>query len=322
MNNSAISANFTTGKRKVAIIGVGYVGASIAYALTVRNIAREIVLIDKDIQRAQGESSDIRHGVPFMGTSFVYAGGYADCADCDLIIICAGRNRRSGETRRDLVDSNVDIMKNVIASLKPYYTHGAILVVANPVDILTQVASDLMQLPNGRVFGSGCILDTSRLTACIADYLSLSTDAVKAIVVGEHGDEQTPVWSRVAIAGVPIDEYCEAVGLLWGDTQRQSLHEKVRSMGASIIRNKGKTHYGIATCVCYLADAVLNQRQIIAPVSSPLVGEYGVKGVSLSVPSIVGVNGVERRLEERWSEEEYVQFLTAADRLRECLESL
>lgn len=322
MNNSAISANFTTGKRKVAIIGVGYVGASIAYALTVRNIAREIVLIDKDIQRAQGESSDIRHGVPFMGTSFVYAGGYADCVDCDLIIICAGRNRRSGETRRDLVDSNVDIMKNVIASLKPYYTHGAILVVANPVDILTQVASDLMQLPNGRVFGSGCILDTSRLTACIADYLSLSTDAVKAIVVGEHGDEQTPVWSRVAIAGVPIDEYCEAVGLLWGDTQRQSLHEKVRSMGASIIRNKGKTHYGIATCVCYLADAVLNQHQIIAPVSSPLVGEYGVKGVSLSVPSIVGVNGVERRLEERWSEEEYVQFLTAADRLRECLESL
>ena len=268
------------------MVGVGYVGASIAYALTVHNIAREIVLIDQDTRHTRGEAADIRHGVPFMGTSLVYAGDYPDCADCDLMIICAGRNRRPGEMRRDLVDSNVDIMKNVISSLKAHYTHGAILVVANPVDILTQVASDLMGLPNGYVFGSGCILDTSRLTAGIADYLSLSTDAVKSMVVGEHGDDQTPVWSRVAIAGIPIEEYCGAVGLPWGEAQQTEIREKVRGMGAAIIRDKGKTHYGIATCVCYLADAVLNQRQIIAPVSSPLQGEYGVSCVSLSVPSM------------------------------------
>lgn len=313
---------FSTGRRKVAVIGVGYVGASIAYALTVRSIAREIVLIDRDASIAQGEALDIRHGMPFMGTSQVYAGSYADCAGCDLIIICAGRNRRPGETRRDLVDQNVGIMNSVIDALKTHYTHGAILVVANPVDILTKVASDRMGLPNGRVFGSGCILDTSRLTACIADYLSLSTDTVKAMVLGEHGDDQFPAWSRAAIAGVPIAEYCESAGLAWGDEQRRTIEERVRTMGAAIIRDKGRTHYGIASCVCYLADAVLNQRQIIVPVSSPLTGEYGVEGVSLSVPSIVGVNGVERRLDERWSEEEYRRFRTAAQHMKDCLEGL
>lgn len=208
MNN----LSFSTGKRKVAIVGVGYVGASIAYALTVRSIAREIVLIDRDASIAQGEALDIRHGVPFMGTSQVYAGDYADCADCDLVILCAGRNRRPGETRRDLVDQNVGIMNSVIDALKPHYTHGAILVVANPVDILTKVASDRMGLPNGRVFGSGCILDTSRLTACIADYLSLSTDTVKAMVLGEHGDDQFPAWSRAAIAGVQSRSTAKARG--------------------------------------------------------------------------------------------------------------
>ena len=307
MNN----LSFSTGKRKVA---------SIAYALTVRSIAREIVLIDRDASVAQGEALDIRHGMPFMGTSQVYAGSYADCASCDLIIICAGRNRRPGETRRDLVDQNVGIMNSVIDALKPHYTHGAILVVANPVDILTKVASDRMGLPNGRVFGSGCILDTSRLTACIADYLALSTDTVKAMILGEHG--QFPAWSRAAIAGVPIAEYCESAGLAWGEEQRRAIEERVRTMGAAIIRDKGRTHYGIASCVCYLADAVLNQRQIIVPVSSPLTGEYGVEGVSLSVPSIVGVNGVERRLDERWSEEEYRRFRTAAQHMKDCLEGL
>ena len=315
-------ATFSTGKRKVAVIGVGYVGASIAYARTVRNIAREIVLIDRDASIAQGEALDIRHGVPFMGTSQVYAGDYADCADCDLVIICAGRNRRLGETRRDLVDQNVDIMRSVIDALKPHYTHGAILIVTNPVDILTKVASDHMELPNGRVFGSGCFLDTSRLTVCVADYLSLSTDAVKAMVIGEHGDDQIPVWSRAAVAGAPIAEYCESLGLVWNAEQRRAVEERVRTMGATIIRDKSRTHYGIASCVCYLADAVLNQRQIIVPVSSPLMGEYGVKSVSLSVPSIVGVNGVERRLEERWSEEEYRRFRTAAQHMADCLKEL
>lgn len=308
-----------SGKRKVAVIGVGFVGASIAYSLTVRNIAREIVLIDKDVQKAEGEALDIRHGIPYIGASSVYVGDYADCADCDLIIICAGRNRKVGENRLDLASGNIGIIRDVIRSLSRYYSHGAIMIVSNPIDILTYTVDKMMELPNGMVFGTGCILDTSRLTSCIADYISLNTEVVKGFMVGEHGDAQIPIWSRLSIAGVPMDEYCETVGLPWGEREKAEMYSKVKNMGAQIIRNKGKTHYGIATCVCYLASAVLNQRLTIVSVSTTLQGEYGVRDTALSVPSIVGVNGVERRLEERWSDEEFAAFKESAKNLREFL---
>lgn len=298
--------------RKVAIIGAGNVGASIAYALTIRNLATEIILIDVDEQRAIGEALDIQHGIPYMGLSSVRHGGYEDTKDCDLIVITAGRNRKVGESRLDLAADNIKIMKNITDSLKPYYDRSAILVVANPVDILTYKCAEFMDLPDGRVFGTGNILDTSRLMRIIADYTGLNTEVVKGQIVGEHGDRQITIWSTVSIAGDPIDEYCKDVGLRWDDSVKQEIEEKVKNLGAEIIKDKGKTHYGIATCVCYIADAVLNQRLTIASVSSVLHGEYGVSDVALSVPSIIGVNGVERRLEERWSESEFKAFKSAA----------
>lgn len=305
--------------RKVAIIGVGYVGASIAYALSIRSIAREIVLIDINQEKSEGEALDIQHGISEMGSSSVIAGDYADCADCDLIIITAGRNRKPGETRLDLIDSNAKIMRSVIDSLKPHYTGGVILVVANPVDILTALCSKWMDLPNGMVFGTGCILDTSRIIRLIANYTHLNSGVVKANVVGEHGEAQIPIWSHVSIAGVPIAEYCESVNLPWSESIREDIASQVKGMGAKIIREKGKTHYGIATCVCFLAEAVLNQRLTIAPVTSVFQGEYGITDVSLSVPSIVGVNGVERRLEEKWTEEEFRRFRDAAQKIGDVL---
>jgi len=314
--------NLSLGKRKVAIIGVGYVGASIAYALSIRNIAREIVLIDIDTEKAEGEALDIQHGIPYMGSAFVYDGDYTDCSDSDLIIICAGRNRKVGESRRDLAMGNIAIMKDICSNLKKYYTHGPILVVSNPVDILTYVVSEEMGLPNGRVFGTGCILDTSRFISCIADYTSLNTEVIKGTIVGEHGDCQTPVWSELAIAGEPMETYCRNVGLPWDDEQKNEIFSRVRTMGAEIIKRKGKTEFGIATCVCYLADTVLNQRLTIASVSSPMQGEYGVSGVALSVPSIIGVNGVERRLEEEWTEEEQKQFRHFAEEMKSFMSSL
>lgn len=309
-------------ERKVAIIGAGFVGASIAYALTIRKLAREIVLIDIDEKKTEGEALDIQHGIPDMGISSVYAGSYADCKDCDLIIITAGRNRRPGETRLDLIAGNSMILKDVVDQLKKYYTRGVIMMVSNPVDVLVYQCAHWMDLPNGMVFGTGCILDSSRLTRLIADYTKLNTEVVKATVVGEHGDAQIPIWSRVSIAGVPIEEYCENVGLPWTDKERGELTDRVRNMGACIISGKGKTHYGIATCVCYLAEAVLNQRLTIAPVSTVFQGEYGIKDVCLSVPSIIGVNGVEKRLEERWSDEEFAKFRQAAQKMKGVLEKL
>ncbi|MBR0409586.1 MAG: L-lactate dehydrogenase [Eubacterium sp.] len=308
--------------RKVAIIGTGNVGATIAYALTIRNIAREITLIDKDERRAEGEALDIVHGIPYMGISSVKNGDYRDCENCDMIIITAGRNRRPGENRLDLIADNIAILKDVVTRIKPYYSRGVILIVANPVDILTYKCAKWMDLPDGRVFGTGNILDSSRLVRIVADYIGLNTEVVKGNIVGEHGDSQITIWSKMAIAGVPIDEYCTDVGLAWDINIKKEMERTVRGLGSEIIKDKGKTHYGIATCVCYIADAVLNQRLTIVPVSSVLQGEYGVSDVSLSVPSIIGAGGVERRLEERWAEEEYFSFKETAARLKRVLEGI
>ena len=304
--------NFSISERKVAIIGAGFVGASIAYALTIRKLAREIVLIDIHEEKTIGEALDIQHGIPDMGISSVKAGNYEDCKDCDLIIITAGRNRKPGETRLDLIAGNSAILKNVVDQMKPHYTKGVIMIVSNPVDVLVYQCTKWMGLPNGMVFGTGCILDSSRFTRLIADYTRLNTEVVKATIVGEH----------VSIAGVPIQEYCENVGLRWGENIRKDISDKVREMGATIIKGKGRTHYGIATCVCYLAEAVLNQRLTIAPVSTMFQGEYGIEDVCLSVPSIIGVNGVEKRLEERWAEEEFLAFRQAAEKMRNVLKTL
>ena len=308
--------------RKVAIIGAGFVGSSIAYALTIRNLAREIVLIDIDEERAKGEALDIQHGISYMGASSVRTGTYEDCANCDLIIITAGRSRRNGETRLDMIADNIGIMRNTVTEIKKYYTHGVILVVSNPVDILTQKAVEWMGLTEGKVFGTGCILDTSRLIRRIADYTKINIEAIKCHVVGEHGDTQFPVWSKLAIAGIPMQEYCDNVGLEWGDRQREKLYTDVRAMGATIIAAKGRTHYGIATCVCSLADAILDQRLTIAPITSPLHGEYGIHDVSISIPSIIGVNGVEHHLEEKWTDEEVRRLRYSADKMKETLKQL
>ena len=307
--------------RKVAIIGAGFVGSSIAYALTIRNLANDIILIDVNEKRAMGEAMDIQHGIPYMGRSSVRAGDYSDCKNCDLIIITAGRPRRSGETRLDMIADNIGIMKNVVEQIKPYYTHSVIMVVSNPVDIMTSKVDEWMELPPGMVFGTGCILDTSRLVRSIGDYIHINTEAIKCNIVGEHGDSQFPVWSRLTIAGISMDDYCKNVGLEWGDRQKEHLHDTVKKMGATIIDAKGRTHYGIATCVCFLADAILNQRPSIAPVSSTLQGEYGIKGVSLSLPSIVGVRGIEHRLEETWSNEEVAMLRQSAETLESKLKA-
>ena len=309
-------------ERKVAIIGAGYVGSSIAYALTIRRLAREIILIDINEKKTEGEALDIQHGIPDMGISSVRAGSYSDCSGCDLIIITAGRNRKPGETRLDLIEKNSAILRNVTDQLMKYYTKGVIMMVSNPVDVLVYQCSRWMDLPNGMVFGTGCILDSSRLTRLIADYTHLNTEVVKANVGGEHGDAQIPIWSRVSIAGVPIEEYCENVHLTWNQQVRDRITNKVRTMGATIIQDKGRTHYGIATCVCYLAQAVLNQRLTIAPVSTVFQGEYGIRDVSLSVPSIIGVNGVQQRLEERWEEKEFQAFRRSAEKMEQVLKKL
>ena len=307
---------YTVGNRKVAIVGAGYVGSSIAYALALRDVAREIVMIDINQEKTDGEAKDIRHGIPAMGTADLYAGDYSDCSDCDLIIITAGRGRKPGESRLDLTNENVKIMRAVIDEIQRYYTRGVILIISNPVDILTYKVAEWMDLPNGMVFGSGCILDSSRFVRCVADYIELSTGVINGYVVGEHGDSQVPVWSHVTVGGIPIDEFCSEMKIAWNDGVKKQITEQTKVMGSQIIKAKGRTHYGIATCVCQLADAVINQRPTIASVSSVLMGEHGCRGVALSVPSVVGPSGVQQRIREKWAPEEYRGFFDAVENTR------
>ena len=311
--------SYTLGNRKVAIIGSGFVGSSIAYALAIRDVAREIVLIDINQDKTDGEAKDIRHGIPAMGTADLYAGDYSDCVDCDLIVITAGRGRKPGESRLDLTNENVKIMRSVIDSIKKYYTRGVILVISNPVDIMTYKATEWMELPDGMVFGSGNILDSSRFVRTIADYVGLSTGVINGYVIGEHGDGQVPVWSHVTVGGIPIAEYCSDVGLEWNDIIRHNIAEKTKVMGSEIIAEKGRTHYGIATCVCQLADAIINQRPTIASVSSILMGEHGCRDVALSVPSVVGPSGVQQRIREKWAPEEYRAFFDSVEIIRDIM---
>ena len=314
-------ATFSTGKRKVAVIGVGYVGASIAYALTVRNIAREIVLIDRDASIAQGEALDICHGVPFMGTSQVYAGDYADCADCDLVIICAGRNRRLGETRRDLVDQNVDIMRSVIDALKPHYTHGAILIVTNPVDILTYVTYKLSGLPKQQIIGSGTVLDTSRLKYLISKHTGIDARYCHTYIIGEHGDSEVAAWSITNIAGMSMKSFFEHDGKCT-DEDLQAMYSEVKNSAYEIIQKKGATYYAIATAVARIVECISGGENSVLTISSVLNGEYGIEDISLSVPTQVSGYGVERILDVPFNETELQGLRSSAKTLKDSLKSI
>lgn len=289
---------------KIAIIGVGYVGASICYALMLKETAQEIVLIDSNTEKAKGEALDIIHGIPYMGTAKIYQGEYSDCRDCDMIIVTAGKGRKPGQKRSDLFQENTQILKRIADYIKEYYNGGVIFIVSNPVDAMTREFTNWMGLPDGKVFGTGCILDTSRLVGLIASYVGVSIDNIQATIIGEHGEAQYPLWERVTVANIPIKEYCEMVGILWNDTIKKNLMCQVRDMGAEIIARKGKTHYGIATCVAYLAESVIYNRKIVASVSSVWQGECGIKDVAVSVPSLIGQNGIEKRLIEDLKPEE------------------
>ena len=310
------------GNGKVAIIGAGYVGAQVTYAITMRNVANEIALVDINKEKALGESKDIRHGLPFMDTTRIYVGDYSDCADADLIIISAGRGRKPGETRLDLTSENLAIMKSVTSEIKKHNPKGVVMIISNPVDILTLNAAKWLDLPEGRVFGTGCILDTSRFLRTVADCLDLDISRLDGYVIGTHGEYPVPVWSSLTVDGMPIQEFCNEAGLPWNDDIKSEISGATQRLGAEIIAAKGRTDFGIATCVCRLTDAIINDRPIETPVSSPLHNEYDTDDVALSVPSVIGSFGVKKIAGVTWSKDEHDDFLKASDALKATLNAL
>ena len=303
-------------KSKVAIIGAGFVGASTAFALSLKQMTNEMVLIDVFKDKAAGEAMDINHGLPFVGQMNVYDGDYKDVADCDAIIITAGANRKPGETRIDLAKKNVAIARDITTNVMKYYTRGVILVVANPVDILTYKIQKWSGLPNGRVLGTGTVLDSSRFRYLLSEKFDVDVKNVHGYIIGEHGDSQLPLWSATHIAGRNIREYFNN-GL--SDEERAAIVNNVKTAGAEIIKRKGATYYAIAVTVNTILESLLKNQNTIRTVTSVINGNYGIEDVALSLPAIVNANGVKCIEDLNLTDDELIALRYSADQLKSIL---
>ena len=289
-----VTMNNTGNIRKVAVIGCGFVGATCAYTLMQHGLFSEMVLVDVDKARAEGEAMDISHGLPFASPMNIYAGDYADAADAGLVILTAGAGQKPGETRLDLVRKNTAIFASIVPALRRSGFGGILLVVANPVDVLTRVAQQLSGLPEECVFGSGTVLDTARLKYLLGQHLSVDSRSVHAFIIGEHGDSEIPVWSSANVSGVPLHRVCEMRGFYEHDRAMREIGESVKNSAYEIISRKKATYYGIGMAVQRICEAIVRDEKSILPVSAALHGECGVSDVTLSMPAIVGAGGVER----------------------------
>ena len=308
--------------RKVAIIGCGFVGSASAFALMQSGLFSEMVLIDADKDRAEGEALDISHGLPLGRPMRIYAGGYDDIVDAAIIIITAGANQKPDETRLDLVHKNVSIFKNIIPQIKSRACKGILLIVSNPVDILTHVALKLSGFEENRVLGSGTVLDTSRLKFEIGSYLGVDSRSVHAFIIGEHGDSEIAAWSSANVSGVPMRNFYEFKGKHKYEKAAENIANVVRNSAYEIIEKKKATYYGIAMSVRRICEAIVRDEKSIMPVSAPMHGEYGIKDVVLSMPAIIGKNGMEGRMPIELNEDEIKALKESAETLRNVLEEI
>jgi L-lactate dehydrogenase len=307
---------------KVAVIGTGSVGASIAFAMSINQLCSDLVLIDVNHNKAIGEATDINHGLPFLGQMKVRAGEYSDCFDCDVIVITAGIPRKPGETRLDLARKNVELGRQITSSFMPYYNGGVILVVSNPVDVLTYMISKWTNLPAGRVIGSGTVLDSARFRYLLSQKLKIDIRNVHGYIIGEHGDSQLPAWSATNIAGLSVDDYCKTTGIEFTESEMDEVTEQVKTAGAEIIKNKGATFYGIAIAVNTIVESILKSTSTIRTVGSVINGPYGLKDVVVNVPSILGADGVERILELDLTPQEMSSLQFSANQVRSIIDQI
>lgn len=308
--------------RKAAIIGCGFVGAASAFALMESGLFSEMVLIDANRDKAEGEALDISHGLPFAKPMKIYAGDYADLTDAEIIVVTAGANQKPGETRLDLVKKNVGIFQSVIPQITRYNNNAILLIVANPVDILTYAAIKISGLPENRVFGSGTVLDTARLKYLLGEHLAVDSRSVHTFIIGEHGDSEFPAWSCTNVSGVPLSRFCDMRGHHNHEKAMKELAETVKNSAYRIIEKKGATYYGIAMSVRRICEAIVRDEKSILPVSSMQNGEFGISGVALSTPVIVGKNGIESHVPLQLSDEEMEKLRKSADTLKTIINDL
>jgi len=310
---------------KISIIGAGKVGATIAYTLTLSGLASEIVLIDIDFERATGEAMDIVQGTPFCPTVNLYAGRYEDAADSDIVILTAGAARKPGQSRIDLAQVNVNVLRDILSKVVHHTPNAVYIVVSNPVDILTYATIKYSGLPQYQIIGSGTKLDSARLRTALAAHMGVNSHDVQAFVLGEHGDTAMIPWSLTSIAGMKMEVYCDAICDQHNHCGKKDLEKIIHDVltaGAEVIKRKGATFYAIALTVRRICEAILRDLSSVLTVSNLMHGQYGINDVCLSLPFVIGAGGIKRELTVVLTEEEEQKLRHSADALKSVLASV
>ncbi|MDR1941822.1 MAG: L-lactate dehydrogenase [Endomicrobium sp.] len=308
---------------KISIIGCGNVGMRYAYSMIIKGIAREMVLVDYNRKKAEGEAMDLSHGAPYVSPVNIYAGDYCDTADSDLAVITAGRGQKNGETRIDLVKGNAEILKTIIPQVVKYSPKAIILIASNPVDILSYIAYKISGKPANEVIGSGTVLDSARFRYLIGRHCNVDSRSIHSFILGEHGDTEFPFWSKAMIGGVLFKDYCKICSKENCDGREEEklkeIFEDVRDSAYEIIEKKGETSYGIGLALSKISKAILKDENTVLPVSSLLNNYNGVSGIYLSVPAVVHKTGIRQTLEVDFDDEEAAAFKNSADKVREVI---
>ncbi len=310
---------------KIGIIGSGFVGATAAYAITLRGIGREIVLVDLNKERAQAEADDILHAVPFSNPMQVYAGDYSALKDSRIVIITAGVNQKPGESRLQLLERNAAVFRQVVPNVLEYAPQAILLVATNPVDIMTHLAAHFARqqgVASHYVIGSGTTLDTARYRALLGRHFGVDAQHIHGYVVGEHGDSEVITWSMTSIGGIPLDEFCRRSGEELCSETRAQIDQQVRSAAYQIIAGKGATYYGIGSALARISEAILKDQRAILTICTPVDEIAGVKNVTVSLPHLLGGQGVLSSFPMPLVEDEMVKLHDSAMVVRKAIEEL
>jgi L-lactate dehydrogenase len=310
---------------KVGVVGTGFVGATAAYALVMQGIGNELVLVDKNRARAQAEAADILHAVPFAHPVRVVAGDYADLAGADVVIIAAGVNQRPGETRLQLLERNAAIFQSVVPDILAAAPEAVLVVATNPVDIMTHLTAHYAAaygVPTSRVIGSGTTLDTARFRSLLSSYLGVASYNVHGYVIGEHGDSEVLAWSLVTVGVIPLADFCRNRDLVFDDSVRQDIDQKVRRAAYSIIEGKGATYFGIGAALARIVGVILDDQRAILTVCTPMPDVAGIGSVTLALPHLVGRQGILGTLPLPLAQDEAAALRNSAQIIKQATDQL
>jgi L-lactate dehydrogenase len=303
-------------------VGAGFVGTTFAYSLLIHGLASQIVIIDLNKDRAEGEAMDLNHGVPFAQPVKIWSGEYSDCKDADIVVIAVDKGQRIEQSRLELAEGNFEIMKQIVPNVTEYNKEGILLVVTNPLDVMTYAALRLSGFPKERVLGSGTILDTSRLRYLLGEYLRVDPRNVHAYIIGEHGDSEVPIWSLANVAGMRLKDYCPMFEIQYDPEHLNDLFLKVRNAGVEIIRLKGRTNYAVALGLTKIVESILRDENAVVTVSTFLEDYHGVRDICLSVPVILNSSGIKEIIKLPLDEQEIRDFQKSAAIVKKVANSL